>query len=203
MRTITCTCLILSCLTATAQDDQTARRLADLEKRIDTLEKENRRILTILIETRDRADAVAAKRDSLPRDDRRRVWHFADGSTLLATLADFHRGKAILVDDTGEQVEIAPEEFEPDDREIMQAEIRRRAEIERQQKAGDWVNCPNPRCKRGVLYLPATGTGVIANAGRVGTLTLSGLRPAGPCPTCHGKGVVPNPAKHPSRRRDP
>lgn len=122
-----------------------------------------------------------------------RTWEFADGSRLDAELWDFGNGEAILRDDTGEEYGIKPSELSPADRKFVQDAVSARSEIARQEKEGLVIDCPNPKCRRGVLYGPVQGVRVTPVPGGAHVDSMSGLGPVGRCPQCRGYGVVPNP----------
>ena len=129
------------------------------------------------------------------RSDYWRTWHFADGSSLEAELVDFASGEAVLRDATDEEVRAKTSELSAGDRKFVQDAVRARTELEKAKRAGAVVDCPNKNCKRGTLYGPVSSTVGMAGASGAAWSHQGRIGPVGKCPTCNGRGVVPNPAR--------
>ncbi len=178
-----------------------ADELSDLRNRVDFLERQVKQLTA-----RDGEVAAAIKalqaRPQPPRDTPTaaaraalRNWTFADGSTLDAVLVDFRDGQAVLVEENGEEHRVSVGELSTADRTLVQALVKQRTDNARQRQLGAVIDCPNKHCKRGILYGPVGASGVLQSAGRTDVISISGLGPRGTCPTCDGRGVVPNPHK--------
>jgi hypothetical protein len=185
--------VLLMAVPALADDAALVRRVEKLERDMKVMDEK----LTAALQQReifvpDKPRAEKPRPEQKPfRSQYWRSWQFTDGSKLDAELYDFAKGEAVLLDDTGESHQVKTSELSPSDRRFVQEFAKARTEIERAKSAGVAKDCPNPNCKRGVVYGRVEG----AAGGTVGGSSfahgMSGIGPIGQCPVCNGKGVVP------------